>query len=121
MANKKLTKAQKYDMLLELAEVKASEILTEFIKAEKELLAKKASKVSGKVNEEKEANKALILEALEVDTNYTVSDIIKLVPEFDGFTTQKVSPLCKALVEDGSLEKVEDSKKTLYRLAKVGA
>lgn len=119
--SKKITKVQKYDMLLALGDVQADEMLVEFIKAEKDLLIKKNARPNAKVNKEKEANKSLVADNLDPDTLYSVSDVIKAVPEFDGWSTQKVSPICKALVDDGILEKVEDKKKTLYRLAKVGA
>lgn len=113
---KKITKAQKYDMLLAIAEVKENEMLVDFINAEKELLAKRNSYKSKKKSAD--INYAeLFTEHLESGTNYTVSDVIKTIPDFNGFTTQKVSPICKSLVEEGVLEKVEDKKKTLYRLA----
>ena len=51
-----------------------------------------------------EGYKALILDFLTSE-KMTVSDIIKGIPEFDGFTPQKVAPLVKALLEAGLLEK----------------
>ena len=112
---KKITKAQKYDMLLAIAEVKENEMLVDFINAEKELLAKRNSYKSKKKSSNVDYSE-LFTEHLESGTNYTVSDIIKTIPDFNGFTTQKVSPICKSLVEEGVLEKVEDKKKTLYHL-----
>ena len=51
-----------------------------------------------------EGYKTLILNFLTSE-KMTVSDIIKGVPEFDGFTPQKVAPLVKALLEAGLVEK----------------
>ena len=51
-----------------------------------------------------EGYKALILDFL-TEERLTVSDIIKGVPEFEGFTPQKVAPLVKSLLETGLVEK----------------
>ena len=51
-----------------------------------------------------EGYKALILDFLTSE-KMTVSDIIKAIPEFDGFTPQKVAPLVKALLDNHLIEK----------------
>ena len=51
-----------------------------------------------------EGYKALILDFLTSE-KMTVSDIIKAIPEFDGFTPQKVAPLVKSLLDAGFVEK----------------
>lgn len=101
---KKITKAQKYDMLLAIAEVKENEMLVDFINAEKELLAKRNSYKSKKKSSD--TNYAeLFKEHLQADVLYTVSDVIKTVPALNGLTTQKVSPICNTLAIDGVLYK----------------
>lgn len=57
----------------------------------------------------------LIPSLLELDVVYTVADIIKM-PELEGSTEQRISPIVKGCVEKGMLERCPDSRKVLYRL-----
>ena len=120
MSNTKITKTQKYDMLLAIAEVKENQLLVDFINAEKEQLAKRNAYKSKTKDKNKVDYSDLFKEHLVPKTMYTVSEIIKTIPEFEGFTTQKVSPICKVLVDENVLERIEDKKKTLYALAEEG-
>lgn len=60
-----------------------------------------------------EGYKALILDFLTSE-KMTVSDIIKGIPEFDGFTPQKVAPLVKSLLEAGLVEKVTEKGRSYF-------
>lgn len=49
---------------------------------------------------------------------YTVTDLIAQVPEFQelevALTNQKVSALCKQLVDGGDIKKITEKKKSLF-------
>lgn len=60
-----------------------------------------------------EGYKALILDFLTSE-KMTVSNIIKGIPEFDGFTPQKVAPLVKSLLEAGLVEKVTEKGRSYF-------
>lgn len=117
MANsQKLTKAQKYGMLKELAEVKANPVLVEFIDHELELLAKKNS-AEKKPTAQQTANevvKSAIVNGMESGKLYTITDIIKSVPECAELTNQRVSALVRQLIPT-SIERVEEKRKAYFK------
>ena len=96
----------------------------DFIDYEVNLLAKKNSgenKKPTKAQEENEGYKALILEFLATlpddKAGVTCTEIIKGVAEFEGFSTQKISPLVRQLMAADKVTKTEVKGKALFRLA----
>ena len=128
MANsQKLTKAQKYGMLKELAEVKANPVLVEFIDHELELLAKKnsADRKPTATQVENEELKKVILDFMEEGEKYTITDFIKSIPELNERTNQKVSSIVKQMyadedkgqnVNDFPLIRTEEKRKAFFSL-----
>jgi hypothetical protein len=83
----------------------------------RESLAKRNSRKSDKPTKAQVANAELgenIVNTLEVGVDYTCSDIGKM---FGGLTSQKISPIMKALVADGRVTSDKVKGKTVYRLA----
>ena len=116
MANQKLTKAQKYAMLKELAEVKANPTLVEFIDHELELLAKKNS-AEKKPTAQQTANegiKSAIYEGMESGKKYTITDLIKSIPECADLTNQRVSNLVRQLISEGKVVRSEEKRKAYF-------
>ena len=96
----------------------------DFIDYEVNLLAKKNSgenKKQTKTQQENEGYKALILEFLATlpddKGGMTCTEIIKGVTEFEGFSTQKISPLVRQLMAANKVTKTEAKGKALFRLA----
>lgn len=118
MANeKKLTKAQKYDLLLAIKEVNANPILKEFVEHEKELLASKNAKKSSEPTKAQKANEELaqtIYNGMEVGKIYKCADIAKAIPECAGMSTQKISPIMRNH-EDVLWVKVVEKRVTMYK------
>lgn len=115
MANQKLTKAQKYGMLKELAEVKANPVLVEFIDHELELLAKKNS-AEKKPTAQQTANEGIkseILKGMEVGKKYTITDLIKSIPACSELTNQRVSNLVRQMIPN-EIERVEEKRKAYF-------
>ncbi|MBR5314181.1 MAG: hypothetical protein IKU45_02065 [Clostridia bacterium] len=122
MANKKLTKAQKFAMLAEIEAVKQNPMLAEFIAHEQELLAKKnsADKKPTKTQEANAVLKDAIVEGMEANRFYTVSELMKVIPELaedENITNQKVSALLRQLVLDSIVKRTEDKRKAYFSLA----
>lgn len=119
MANvKKLTKANKFEMLLNLEDVKGNEILKEFIEHELELLAKKNSsekKPTAQQTANKEIKEAIVGNMCE-GVGYQITDLIKTVPECADLTNQRVSALVRQLVNEGIVERYEEKRKAYFRL-----
>ena len=119
MANvKKLTKANKFEMLLNLEDVKGNEMLKEFIEHELELLAKKNSSEK-KPTAQQTANKEIkeaILGNMAEGVGYQITDLIKSVPECADLTNQRVSALVRQLVAEGLVERYEEKRKAYFRL-----
>ena len=121
MANsQKLTKAQKYGMLKELAEVKANPVLVEFIDHEIELLAKKNSAEKNPTAQQtaNEGIKSAIYEGMEKGKQYTITDLIKSIPACSDLTNQRVSSLVRQLIDEGKVERIEEKRKAYF--SKVG-
>lgn len=117
MSNKKLTKRDHFNTLLTLDEVKSNETLVDFINHELELLAKKNSseKKPTAVQTANEGIKTAILNGMEVGKMYTITDLIKDIPEISELTNQKVSALVRQLMPE-YIEKIEDKRKSYFRL-----
>ena len=116
---KKPTKRENYATLLNLAEVKADPKLVEFINHEIELLEKKNSSEK-KPTAQQTANDAIkvaILDNMVEGKMYTITEIIKAVPECADLTNQRVSALVRQLKDDGQLVRIEDKRKAYFSLA----
>lgn len=120
MANaKKMTKRDHFNALLTLDEVKANPSLVEFINHELELLDKKNS-AEKKPTAQQTANdsiKVAILDNMVEGRGYTITDIIKTVPECADLTNQRVSALVRQLVDGGKVVRTEDKRKAYFSLA----
>ena len=115
MANvKKLTKANKFEMLLEIPAVANDETLKEFVEHELELLAKKNSseKKPTKVQKANEELKVAIYEGMEEGKLYTITEMIKSIPECADLTNQKVSAVVRGM---SNVERVEQKGKAYFR------
>ena len=112
---KKITKREKFEMLLNVAEVKGNEMLVEFIEHEIELLARKNGSEK-KPTAQQQANAQIqqsILNGMEVGKRYTITDLIKEIPECAELTNQRVSALVRQLMPT-YIERVEEKKKAYF-------
>jgi hypothetical protein len=120
MAEKKLTKKDKFYMLRELVE--DNEMLCEFIDHEIELLDKKATKPN-KADKEKDTLTDKLYEVLvEINEPTTIGDLIAKGKvdflEVNGLvSSQRVSAYLKKLVDCGKVSKYTDKKKTYFVVA----
>ena len=125
MAEKKITKREKFEMVLKMVE--GNEMLTEFINHEIELLANKAGKGSAKKSEEHEAFFEVIRDILAEcpdGRGMQCGAIAKdsRAVEFawaDGKETssQRVSSMLTKMVACGDVVKTTEKKVTYFRLA----
>ena len=51
------------------------------------------------------------------DTGFTVSDLLKTVPELEGDSNQHVSALMRQTVQAGSVEKYSEKRRTYFKIA----
>lgn len=112
----KMTKRDYYNAIL--SKYSLTEDEKKFILHELELLEKKNS-ADKKPTAAQTANAALqtaILDAMEREKGYTISALIKTVPECAELSNQKVSALVRLLVEDGKLEKRVEKRVSLFYL-----
>ena len=120
MANTKLTKREKFNMVLEI--VKDDEMLKKFIENELELLDKKASgsdKAKAKKNAENEKLKADLLVALkEYGEPVTVTDFHDKSPAVVAtLSISKLTNLLTSLKNDGKVVRTEIKKRPFYSVA----
>ena len=118
----RMTKAQKFQILADLPAVKADPMLSEFIAHEMELLAKKNT-ADKKPTAQQEANagiKNAVLTLMQEHPNqlYTVSDLLKAVPDLpDTMTNQRMSAIVRQMVDAGQVKRTEDKRKAYFSLA----
>ena len=115
MTNKKTKK----DLFLEVREVVAgNEELVAFVDHELELLDKKASTKSTKVNDEQVALMDKIVNVLnEIGRSVTISELQKENAEMAEYSNQKLSAMLKKLVDNKQVTKIVDKKKSYFKIA----
>lgn len=115
----KLTKAQKFAIIAELPAVKSDPMLSEFVAHEMELLAKKNTS-DKKPTAQQTANKAIqssILEVMESGKKYTVTDLLKIVPNLpEDMTNQRMSALVRQMKDSGLLFREEIKRKAYFSI-----
>ena len=118
MTNKKITKRDRFNALLAIPAVKADPGMVAFIEHELELLAKKnsADKKPTAKQSENEVIKDAIVEGMEENRLYTVTEIIKEVAECNELTNQRVSALLRQLKDEGKVVKTVDKRKSYFQL-----
>ena len=119
MTNKKITKRDRFNALLSIPAVQADPDMVAFIEHELELLAKKnsADKKPTAQQTANEAIKSAIVEAMEANRLYTVTEIQKSVDECADLSNQRVSAIVRQLVTSGEVERIEDKRKAYFKLA----
>ena len=116
--SKKLTKRDHFNALLSLSEVQTNPVLVAFIEHEIELLDKKNSGEK-KLTAQQTANEGIkdaIVEGMEENRLYTVTELIKEVAECNELTNQRVSALLRQLISEGKVVKTVDKRKSYFQL-----
>ena len=115
MANKK-TKREFFGEIREI--VKENTELVEFIDHELELLDKKTSAKSTKVNTEQVELMGKIVNALnKIGRSVTISELQKENTEMAEYSNQKLSAMLKKLVDNKQVTKMIDKKKSYVMVA----
>ena len=120
---KKLTKMNKFEMVMEIlvnGEFDNKDLLIEFVQHEMDLLAKKNStgtvRKPSKTQLENEKYVAMIEEMLLDQAPRTISDIQAENEIFAEMTNQKMSALLKKLVDSQKVVKFVEKKKTYFQI-----
>ena len=116
MANvKKMTKRDYYNAIL--AKYALTDAEKAFIEHELELLDRKNASGEKKPTANQIANEAIrkdILEEMEANRNYTITEMIKELASCAGMNTSKVVSLLRPLIADGKVERTESKGKALF-------
>ena len=115
----KITKAQKFAMLKAIPAVAENAMLVEFIDHELELLSKKNS-AEKKPTAQQTANasigEAIVAHLQNQPTRlFTITEIIKEVPECADLTNQRVSAIVRGMIGN-SIERIEEKRKAYFRV-----
>ncbi len=91
--------------------------MAEFYKHEIELLDRKntVDKKPTKTQKENEAIKTVILESMEPDRLYSISEMLKEFPACADMSNQKLSSLVRQMVTDKQVERLEEKRKAFFR------
>jgi hypothetical protein len=107
---KKLTKREKFEMVLAVPAIAENEVLREFIQHEMDLLVKKNSgeKKPTATQVVNEGIKSAILEFVnENEKFFTITDFIKQVPECAEMSNQRVNALVRQLLKAELVDRTE--------------
>ena len=117
----KMTKKDCFTALLQMDEVQSNQTIVDFINHELELLAKKnsAEKKPTATQLANDGFKSAILAhmGMNPDQLFTITDLIKNVPEIADLTNQRASAIVRQMVEAGSVQRVEDKRKAFFKIA----
>ena len=118
---KKMTKREYFNVLLSLNEVKANSELVDFINHELELLSKKNTSEKKLTPTQKEnlTIQEAILNYMETNVLYTITDLLKNVPECAGMSNQRVSAIVRIMREEKKVERIEEKRKAYFRKAMI--
>jgi hypothetical protein len=117
--NKKMTKRDYFQILRASYPTTATnydEVIA-FIDHELDLLARKNTS-DKKPTATQQANVKLmeaILDSMEDNTLYTISEMIKKFPACEGLSTSKVSAVVRILRDDGKVERFEEKRKAYFQ------
>ena len=122
MANKKTTKREYYELIK--SKLADNTEIVAFCDHEIELLDNRKKTTDGekKLTPKQKENLVLvatILDNMEVDTIYSISDMQRKIEVCKELTNQKISRLVRRAVAEGTMERVEGKGKALFKLAKV--
>ena len=115
---KKMTKMEKFEMLKAIPAVAENSLLMEFIEHEQALLSKKNSgekKPTERQKENAEIQQA-ILEGMQENRLYTITELIKEIPACAGLQNQRVSTLVRQLMPE-YIVRTEVKGKALFKRA----
>ena len=119
MAEKKITKREKFEMIAKIGEVASNPMLAEFVAHELELLAKKNASGEKKPTAVQIANegiKDVIYEVLvENGGLMTITEMQKANEELGELSNQRISALIRQLLADGKVERVEEKRKAYFK------
>lgn len=119
MTEKRLTKKDKFAMLMEIAEVKENEMLTDFIEHEIELLNRERKTGERKPTKNQIANMALAEKIYGIiaasDEPMTITEILKSDEELSELSNQKISSVVnRLLVKTERVVKSTDKNRTTF-------
>ena len=116
---KKLTKKDHFNALKSIPEVAQNEVLMAFIDHEIELLNRKNSTATGekKLTATQVANEELktaILNGMTPKRLYTITELMKEIPECAELTNQKISAIVRQMCKENTVNRIEDKRKALF-------
>lgn len=118
--NKEMTKVNALTIALELVEQSAhaeKEAVANKIRKEIENLSKKSAKASGELTKTQKDNLALsaqMLDWMESNHAYSISELSKNCPAVLGATPQKIRPLLTGLIKSNAVVRTEEKGKPLF-------
>ena len=108
----KITYKELYNALLEMEEVKANPL---YVSKIEEAIATLEKKSASKSATDKNAEiKEIVLDSMVSGTNYTCTQIMKLVDDERLTSQQKTSAIMKSLCESGLVVRIVDKKSTYF-------
>ena len=117
----KLTKKQKFTMLMGIDAVKENDVLREFVEHELDLLEKKNASKSTKVTAKQEQNSAIgeqVVDFMSANTLYTMSELLKKVPGLpEDMSLPRLTRIVTDMVNDGRIVRTVDKRKAYFSTA----
>ena len=120
MAEKKITKREVLEQMLEVQAIQENADFVAYIENELQLLAKKSeNRKSAKTNEENLKLADVVLDVLKGSEGMTASEIIRANDQLSGLSTPKMTALLKVLMEQGKVVRIEEKKRVIFKAVEV--
>jgi hypothetical protein len=115
-----MTKRDFYNAFLKIEEIKRNPDYVAFCEHEIELLEKKnaADKKPTAQQKENDGIKDAVFNGMADNRMYTITELIKEIPECADLTNQRVSALVRQLVAEDKVERFEEKRKAYFRKVK---
>ena len=116
---KKITKRNYFEMVIELATANGRQDLVDFANHEIDLLdnKKKSNTLTATQKENENIKTSIVAELARIATPVTISDLQAQSEILKDFSNQKISALLKQLVDNKQVVKVTDKKKSYFSIA----
>jgi predicted transcriptional regulator len=113
----KMTNVKALDVVLNGGEITA-EVREKLQKMREQFVKKNSAERKPTANQTENASlKVAIVNAMEIGRKYTITDLMKAVPELADLSNQRVSAIVRQMKDEGTVVRTEEKRKAYFEVA----
>ena len=113
----KMTNVKALDVVLNGGEITA-EVREKLQKMREQFVKKNSAERKPTANQtENSSLKVAIVNAMEIGRKYTITDLMKAVPELADLSNQRVSAIVRQMKDEGTVVRTEEKRKAYFEVA----